>query len=38
MSLLALISDAEISDAPPDLFILILPIVALGVEGWFFGD
>jgi len=33
MSFLALISDAEISEAPPDLFILILPIVALGVEG-----
>jgi hypothetical protein len=33
MSFLALISDAEISDAPPDLFILILPKIALGVEG-----
>jgi hypothetical protein len=33
MSFLALISDAEISEAPLDLFILILPNVALGVEG-----
>ena len=33
MSFLVLVSDAEISETTPDLFILILPIVALGVEG-----
>jgi len=32
ISFRAFISDAEISEVPPDLFMLILPNVALGVE------